>query len=157
MSFPKTLYDEDGNIDVIQLDLATYLSLIRAAENFDSKDYEKLLREAGLPLYDEIVSARKKNADPRASMSDADLIAEAEDDEYLPFEFAESLVAGQKSPIALWRRYRGLTQEQVASNCGVSSNYLSMIETGARSPGLRLLKRLAYVLDAPIETLLTKE
>lgn len=54
------------------------------------------------------------------------------------------------------RRYRDeadLTQEQVAERSGVSQNYISQIETGSKKepPTFRVLRRLAAVLEAPLD------
>ena len=53
------------------------------------------------------------------------------------------------------RTDRGLTQEQVAQKAGVTKNYITMLETGARkTPSLPVLKRLAKALGAPVTELL---
>jgi transcriptional regulator with XRE-family HTH domain len=53
------------------------------------------------------------------------------------------------------RTDRGLTQEQVAQKVGVTKNYITMLETGARkTPSLRVLKRLAKALGVPVTELL---
>lgn len=53
------------------------------------------------------------------------------------------------------RTERGLTQEQVARQAGVTKNYITMLETGARkAPSLPVLKRLAKALGVPVTELL---
>jgi transcriptional regulator with XRE-family HTH domain len=53
------------------------------------------------------------------------------------------------------RTDRGLTQEQVAQKAGVTKNYITMLETGARkTPSLPVLKRLAKALGVPVTELL---
>jgi transcriptional regulator with XRE-family HTH domain len=53
------------------------------------------------------------------------------------------------------RTERGLTQEQVAQKAGVTKNYITMLETGARkTPSLPVLKRLAKALGVPVTELL---
>jgi transcriptional regulator with XRE-family HTH domain len=50
---------------------------------------------------------------------------------------------------------RGLTQRQVAAKAGVSKNYITMLESGARkSTSLSVLKRLAKALGVPATELL---
>jgi len=53
------------------------------------------------------------------------------------------------------REDRGLTQEQVAKKAGVSKNYITMLEAGARkNPSLPVLKKLAKALGVPVTELL---
>ncbi len=52
--------------------------------------------------------------------------------------------------IKLIRTASGLKQKEVAKKLGVTSNYLSLIESGRREPSVSLLKRLATVLHVPI-------
>jgi transcriptional regulator with XRE-family HTH domain len=53
------------------------------------------------------------------------------------------------------REDRGLTQEQVAQKAGVTKQYITMLERGARkTPSLPVLKRLAKALGVPVTELL---
>ena len=45
------------------------------------------------------------------------------------------------------RKSRGLTQENLAEKCGVTHQYIGLIETGRKNPGLDLLFRLSKNLD----------
>lgn len=55
------------------------------------------------------------------------------------------------------RARRGLTQEQVARQVGVSKAYITMLESGARkNPSLPILKKLAKALGVPVTELLGK-
>ena len=53
------------------------------------------------------------------------------DEELIPSEVTYALLDG-KNPIRVWRTYRGLTQQQVADEAGISKPYLSQLETGRR-------------------------
>lgn len=53
------------------------------------------------------------------------------------------------------RRKLGMSQEDLASDAAVSSNYLAKLETGIREPGLKVLIRLANSLQIPKEEILS--
>jgi DNA-binding XRE family transcriptional regulator len=65
---------------------------------------------------------------------------------------ARALVAAV-SPLAFWRKYRGLTQAVLATSAGIAQNYLSEIENGRRGGDVMLWLRLARALDLPVEVL----
>ena len=48
--------------------------------------------------------------------------------------------------IVLWRKRRGLTQEQLALDCGISVSYLRRIEHGTANPTINELGIIAFVL-----------
>ena len=57
-------------------------------------------------------------------------------------------------PVRAWREYRGMTQEQVAAASGVSTPYVSQIESGKRAGTSATLRKLARALDVPVGALL---
>ncbi|WP_066373911.1 helix-turn-helix domain-containing protein [Herbidospora mongoliensis] len=48
----------------------------------------------------------------------------------------------------------GLDQEEMAKRARISWPYLSLLESGKRSPSVKVLHRLAAALDCPVEDLL---
>ncbi|MFN5511578.1 MAG: helix-turn-helix domain-containing protein [Burkholderiales bacterium] len=56
--------------------------------------------------------------------------------------------------LALQRRSRGLSQQQVGEAIGVEPETISRMETGVISPSLKRLYQLAVVLDCPLDALL---
>ena len=78
--------------------------------------------------------------------------AKMRDEESFPLEIADRLIAGE-SPIKTFRRYRGLTQKQLAAKAGTSAAYVSQIETGRRAGSVKLLLRLADALDVGLDDL----
>nr|WP_242481619.1 helix-turn-helix transcriptional regulator [Paracraurococcus ruber] len=70
-------------------------------------------------------------------------LSEAELDAYL----------AAATPLAFWRRHRGLTQAALATAGGISQPYLAQIEAGSRTGDVRLLARLAKALRIRIEDL----
>jgi DNA-binding XRE family transcriptional regulator len=57
------------------------------------------------------------------------------------------------SPLAFWRKYRGMTQATLAADAGIAQNYLSEIENGKRSGPIELWLKLSRTLDVPVEDL----
>lgn len=55
------------------------------------------------------------------------------------------------SKIREHRKSLGITQAALAERCGISASYLNLIESDRRNIGGALLKRVAEVLDLPIE------
>lgn len=70
---------------------------------------------------------------------------DAEMDEYL----------AAPSPLAFWRKRRGLTQAALADAAGISQAYLAQIETGRRVGDVNLYAKIARRLGVSIEDLLT--
>lgn len=74
------------------------------------------------------------------------------DDEVVPFEVVERRVAGE-SPLRVWREYRGLTQEGLAAESGVSRVMIAAIEAGHKRGGVATLKKLAVALKLSLDNL----
>ena len=51
------------------------------------------------------------------------------------------------------RRLKRFTQHDLASEVGISVSMLSTIERGSKYPKVELIKRIARVLDVPLEDL----
>ena len=51
------------------------------------------------------------------------------------------------------RKERGLTQEQIALDCGLSLTYVNKIESGKRNPSLDVIARLAGALPCRVAAL----
>ena len=52
--------------------------------------------------------------------------------------------------IKLIRTSSGMKQREVATKLGVTSNYVSLVESGNREPSVSLLKKLATVFGVPV-------
>ena len=51
------------------------------------------------------------------------------------------------------RKARGLTQEKLAENTGITLSYIAMIEGGKRNPTLDFIMRIAKGLDIEVQQL----
>lgn len=74
-------------------------------------------------------------------------------DAFLPVELADRIVAGD-SPVAVWRRHRGLTQARLAKAARLSQSYLAEIESGRKDGSVEALRAIARALDVDVADLL---
>ena len=72
------------------------------------------------------------------------------EEELIPAEVVNAILDG-KSPIKVWREYRGLTQQQLADMIGISKPYLSQLETGKRTGTAEVLSTIADALNVSLE------
>jgi DNA-binding XRE family transcriptional regulator len=76
------------------------------------------------------------------------------EEELIPSEVVYAIADGE-SPIKVWREYRNLTQQQLAEAVGISTPYLSQIETNKRTGTTEVLTMIAKVLKvSPDEIML---
>ena len=52
------------------------------------------------------------------------------------------------------RKSKGITQEQLAEKVGVSTTWIGYIETGRYKPSLKLLYKIARVLEVKVKDLI---
>ena len=86
--------------------------------------------------------------------TDEELYDEAKSgaEESFPIEVADRLLSGE-NPIKVYRRLRGLTQNQLASAVKIHAVYLSQIETGKRTGSLKTLAAIADALNVAVDDL----
>ena len=58
-----------------------------------------------------------------------------------------------KTPLAFWRRHRGVTQKALADAVGVSQAYVAQIENGVREGSPVMLRNMARALRVRMEDL----
>lgn len=71
-------------------------------------------------------------------------------DPIIPVEVVEAKLDGAH-PLSAWRRYRGLTQQQLADAARVSRAMVGKIEARIRVGSAQVYRRLAETLGVPIE------
>jgi DNA-binding XRE family transcriptional regulator len=101
------------------------------------KDYLRLVAEAEM-LQD---------------VRDYDTILEAVDqgeEETIPAKVVYAIFDGE-NPIRIWREYRRLTQQQLAEAAGISTPYLSQLESGKRAGTTEVLSAIANALNLTLE------
>ncbi len=97
-------------------------------------------------------------------MADAEMLADVKaydaakaridlgEDEVIPFEITERRVAGE-STVRIWRKHRGLTQQELAKTSKVSRGMIAAIETGHKRGGVATLRKLATALKVSLDNL----
>jgi DNA-binding Xre family transcriptional regulator len=101
--------------------------------------------------YDALVEAAEMLADVAAYDRAKARIAVGED-EMIPAEFVYRMMDGE-SPLRVWREYRKLSAKDLAAQVGISTAYLSEMETGKKEGSLSVLKAIASVLAVDLDDL----
>lgn len=116
--------DRDGKPEYVVLPWADYQTLLQAAED--------AIDGALLDAF------RKKLV--------------AGEDETVPAAVLDALLAGV-NPVKVWREYRGLAQDALAAQAGISKAYLCQIETGKRGGAIKTVRALAAALGVTVDDL----
>lgn len=94
------------------------------------KEYDKLLAAANEDAADAAVAKK-------AIGRNEEVLSEAEMDEFL----------AAKTPLAFWRKKRGLTQTELAKAAEIAQGFLSEIEGGLKTGDVKVLQRIATSLE----------
>lgn len=77
----------------------------------------------------------------------------ANNDNKLPENILDELAAKKASAVKILRKHRGLTQQELAQQAGISRPYLTEIETGRKDGSVRAIRALAKILDVDVGVL----
>lgn len=106
------------------------------------EEYERLLAALGDERAEDVAGAR--------IVREA-LAAEQRGEEiFLPEQTWEKIEAGMH-PIEAIRKFRGMTQVQLAAETGITQGFLSEIENRRKTGDVSVLKRIAAALRAPLD------
>src|SRR6202051_3675883 len=94
------------------------------------KEYDRLLVAANEDVTDAAVARKAINRNEET-------LSEAEMDELL----------AARTPLAFWRKKRGLTQAGLARAAGIAQGFLSEIESGLKTGDVTVLQRIAAALE----------
>lgn len=78
-------------------------------------------------------------------------------DNALPDSVLDRIACGTEHPVKILRKYRGLTQRDLANTAGISRPYLAEIETGKKAGSISALKALAESLSVNIAVVLSTD
>ena len=101
--------------------------------------------------YDELYEDMEDRADA-AELRAAVARREAGQEELLSREEVDAYLAA-KTPLAFWRKKRGLTQAALAAKTGVAQGFLSEIEAGKKTGDVKTLRKIADTLRVTIDDL----
>lgn len=76
----------------------------------------------------------------------------SDQEELVPAEVVARLINAE-NPIRVWREHRGLSAKALAEAAGISSPYLSELETGKKEGKVSVLKRIAEALSVDLDDL----
>ena len=68
----------------------------------------------------------------------------------LPDDILDAITAREQHPIKILRKYRGMTQAELAEKADISRPYLTEIETGKKDGSIRAMRGLAEALGVPV-------
>jgi DNA-binding XRE family transcriptional regulator len=68
----------------------------------------------------------------------------------MPAEVLDLILDSDLTPLAAWRRYRRLSQAELARRAGLSQVWISRIERGGGYGSRGTRRKLAVALDAPV-------
>ena len=74
------------------------------------------------------------------------------EEELIPHDVVVRLIDGA-NPVKVWREHRGLTQNELGTELGLSGAYISQIESGKRDGTVKVYAALAKALDVDIDDL----
>jgi DNA-binding XRE family transcriptional regulator len=101
--------------------------------------------------YQRLVAAAEELADIGAYDRVSSALA-AGDEELIPSEFADRLVAGE-SPVRVYRDLRDMTQVALSEASGVNRVQIANIESGAKRGSIDTLRKLADALRVTLDDL----
>lgn len=110
-------------------------------------------RLAVIPLseYERLVDAAEDAADI-AAYDEVKRKLAAGEEELIPDEVVGRLIAGENK-VRVWREHRGMTAAALADAAGISTPYLSQIESGKRDGSIDVMKRIANALGVTVDDL----
>jgi transcriptional regulator with XRE-family HTH domain len=66
---------------------------------------------------------------------------------------AKNQLLSAKTPLAFWRKHRGMTQEALSKSIGVAQGFVSEIENGTKTGDVQTLATMARVLAISLDDL----
>ncbi len=103
------------------------------------KDYEALIQ-------------RIEDLEDSLSIADFERKRAAGEEELVPAEYVSRMSEGE-SPIRVWRDFRGMSAKDLAAAAGISTAFLSEIETGKKDGSIATLKAIADALKIDLDDL----
>ncbi len=107
-------------------------------------EYDRLMSEAEFAKHMEDVGTARILKESAAAIARGDDIA-------VP-EMVWDAIEGGENRVSAFRKWRGLTQAQLAAATGISQSYISQIE-GGQEPPLERLRDIATALKVPLSLL----
>ena len=78
---------------------------------------------------------------------------ETDDDARIPHEVVRTAMLEDTSPMAAFRKHRGMTLRELSERTSLSASYLSEIESGHKAGSVEARRRSAEALDTTMDAL----
>src|SRR6266700_298484 len=105
--------------------------------------------------YDQLIAAANEDAvDAETLRRSIARVKSGEEETFTGAEVDAFLAA--KTPLAFFRKKRGMSQDDLAKRTGITQGYLSEIEIGRKSGDVRTLRKLADALKVSLDSLVPK-
>jgi DNA-binding XRE family transcriptional regulator len=105
--------------------------------------------------YDRLVAVSEDAADAEILRRSIARVESGEEETFTSAEVDAFLVS--KTPLAFYRKKRGMSQDTLAKRAGVTQSYLSEIEIGRKSGDVRTLRKLADALKVSLDHLVPEK
>lgn len=77
------------------------------------------------------------------------------EEELIPSDLVDRLLAGDETPVCVWRKHRGFSQAELARRTGLSQAMISNMDRGENVGSPETLKKVAEVLGVTVDDLLS--
>lgn len=102
--------------------------------------------------YDQLVAAATEDAADAETLRRSIARVESGEEETFTSDEVDAFLAA-KTPLAFFRKKRGLSQDDLAKRAGITQGYLSEIEAGHKSGDVQTLRKLADTLKVTLDSL----
>lgn len=120
------------------------------ASSFTAPDGEEMI-VLSRKNYEALIQ-RIEDLEDSLTIADFERKLAAGKEELIPAEYVNRMSEGE-SPIRVWRDFRGMAAKDLAAAAGISTAYLSEIETGKKDGSVATLKAIADVLKLDLDDL----
>ncbi|WP_315721601.1 MULTISPECIES: helix-turn-helix transcriptional regulator [unclassified Bradyrhizobium] len=102
--------------------------------------------------YDQLIAAANEDAADAETLRRSIARVESGKEEIFSSAEVDAFLAA-KTPLAFFRKKRGLSQDELARRAGITQGYLSEIEVGRKSGDVQTLRKLADALKVTLDSL----
>jgi len=106
--------------------------------------------------YDQLIAAANEDATDAETLRRSIARVKSGDEETFSSAEVDAFLAA-KTPLAFFRKKRGVSQDDLAKRAGITQGYLSEIEIGRKSGDVRTLRKLADALKVSLDSLVPDE
>jgi DNA-binding XRE family transcriptional regulator len=106
--------------------------------------------------YDRLIAAINEDAADIKILRRSIARVESGEEETFTSDEVDAFLAA-KTPLAFFRKRRGMSQDALAKRAGITQGYLSEIEIGRKSGDIQTLRKLADALKVSLDSLVPAE